>query len=87
MLTVHNEVEYLLKAIDIGVDGYILKDSESAELKKAINYVYNGESYIQSSLIPSLNSRLVNRDMDKRKNRISNQKGVGSFNSGCKWNV
>ena len=37
MLTVHNEVEYLLKAIDIGVDGYILKDSESAELKKAIN--------------------------------------------------
>ena len=58
---------YLLKAIDIGVDGYILKDSESAELKKAINYVYNGESYIQSSLIPSLNSRLVNRDMDKEK--------------------
>ncbi len=67
MLTVHNEVEYLLKAIDIGVDGYILKDSELAELKKAINYVYNGESYIQSSLIPSLNSRLVNRDMDKEK--------------------
>ncbi len=67
MLTVHNEVEYLLKAIDIGVDGYILKDSKSAELKKAINYVYNGESYIQSSLIPSLNSRLVNRDMDKEK--------------------
>ena len=67
MLTVHNEVEYLLKAIDIGVDGYILKDSESAELKKAINYVYNGESYIQSSLITSLNSRLVNRDMDKEK--------------------
>ena len=67
MLTVHNEVEYLLKAIDIGVDGYILKDSESAELKKAINYVYNGESYIQSSLISSLNSRLVNRDMDKEK--------------------
>lgn len=67
MLTVHNEVEYLLKAIDIGVDGYILKDSESAELKKAINYVYNGESYIQSSLIPSLNSRLVNRDMYKEK--------------------
>lgn len=34
VLTVHNEVEYLMKAVDIGVDGYILKDSESAELKK-----------------------------------------------------
>ena len=35
VLTVHNEVEYLLKAVDIGVNGYLLKDSESAELKKS----------------------------------------------------
>lgn len=67
MLTVHNEVEYLLKAIDIGADGYILKDTESAELKRAINYIIQGENYIQPSLIPALNSRLVNRDMDKEK--------------------
>lgn len=67
ILTVHNEVEYLLKAVDIGVDGYILKDSESAELKKAINAVMNGESYIQPKLIPALNNRLVARDVDKEK--------------------
>jgi len=67
ILTVHNEVEYLLKAVDIGVDGYILKDSESAELKKAIFSIYNGESYIQASLIPSLNYRLANRDLNKEK--------------------
>lgn len=67
ILTVHNEVEYLLKAVDIGVDGYILKDSESAELKNAINHVLVGDNYIQPSLIPALNSRLVNRDIDKEK--------------------
>lgn len=67
ILTVHNEVEYLLKAVDIGVDGYIMKDSESAELKKAINAVMNGESYIQPKLIPALNNRLVARDVDKEK--------------------
>lgn len=67
ILTVHNEVEYLLKAVDIGVDGYLLKDSESAELKKAINTVMSGESYIQPSLIPALNNRLVTRDVDKEK--------------------
>lgn len=67
ILTVHNEVEYLLKAVDIGVEGYILKDSESAELKKAINNIVNGENYIQPSLIPALNSRLVNRNSDKVK--------------------
>lgn len=65
ILTVHNEVEYLVKAVDIGVDGYLLKDSESVELKKAIHAVLNGESYIQHNLIPALNSRLVARDIDK----------------------
>lgn len=67
ILTVHNEVEYLLKAVDIGVNGYILKDSESAELKKAIKNIVDGENYIQPSLIPALNSRLINRDVDKEK--------------------
>lgn len=67
ILTVHGEIEYLLKAVDIGVDGYILKDSESSELKKAINGVINGESYIQPKLIPALNNRLVARDVDKDK--------------------
>lgn len=67
ILTVHNEVEYLIKAVDIGVDGYILKDSESSELKKAIEAVINGENYIQPSLIPVLNARLLNRDTDRDK--------------------
>lgn len=67
ILTVHNEIEYLLKAVDIGVDGYILKDSESAELKKAINTLINNENYIQPNLIPALNNRLVTRDVDKDK--------------------
>lgn len=34
VLTVHNETEYLMKAVDIGINGYVLKDSESAELKR-----------------------------------------------------
>lgn len=67
ILTVHNEMDYLMKAVDIGVDGYILKDSESTELKKAIRVVKNGENYIQPSLIPALNSQLLSRDTDKDK--------------------
>ena len=67
ILTVHNEMDYLMKAVDIGVDGYILKDSESSELKKAIKAVRDGENYIQPSLIPALNSQLLSRDTDKDK--------------------
>lgn len=62
ILTIHNEVEYLLKAVDIGCNGYVLKDSNFAMLKKAIHSVYEGDSFIQPDLIPILNAGLVDRD-------------------------
>ena len=64
VLTVHN---------DIGVNGYVLKDSESAELKKAIFTVAEGESYIQPSLIPALNAKMIetNKDAEKIDSLIS----------------
>lgn len=64
ILTVHNEIEYLIKAIDIGVNGYMLKDSGSAELKKAVFSIYNGETYIQPELTPLLNQKLVEKESD-----------------------
>ena len=67
MLTVHDEVEYLLKALDIGVDGYILKDSGFAELKEAIATILRGEKYIQPEMIPLVNSRMVSYNTDKDK--------------------
>ncbi len=70
MLTVHSEAEYLVKAVDIGVDGYILKDADSAELRKAIFSVLEGNNYIQSSLIPLLNSKMIARDIDSEKIKL-----------------
>ena len=67
ILTVHNETEYLLRAVDLNVDGYILKDSESEVLKNAIYSVCNGEKYVQPELIPTLNSKMINRNIDKEK--------------------
>lgn len=59
ILTIHNEVEYLMKAIDIGVEGYVLKDSDSSILKKAIYKVHAGEKYIDSSMVPLMNERIA----------------------------
>lgn len=67
VLTVHNEIEYLLKAVDMEVDGYLLKDSDSAELLRAIQTVEQGEKFIQPELIPLLNSKLIARDSDMEK--------------------
>ena len=59
ILTIHNEVEYLLKAVDIGVEGYVLKDADSFVLKKAIFKVHTGEHYIDSSMVPLMNERIA----------------------------
>ncbi|WFR57502.1 response regulator transcription factor [Anaerocolumna sp. AGMB13025] len=64
ILTIHNEVEYLMKAVDIGVDGYILKDSESDVLRRAIFAVKSGESYIQSELVSLMKDKLENSDTE-----------------------
>ena len=67
VLTIHNEIEYLIKALDIGCDGYVLKDSNFETLKKAIFAVYSGETYIEPSLMPLLNASLAERDVLKEK--------------------
>ncbi len=59
ILTIHNEIEYLMKAVSIGVEGYVLKDAESAVLKKAIYKVHSGEEYIDYTMVPLLNERIA----------------------------
>jgi len=77
ILTIHDEVEYLYKAVEIGVQGYVLKDSESDVLIKAIRSIYGGDSYIQPNMAAFLfkkmnteenksarNSRLTKREVE-----------------------
>ena len=88
VLTVHNETEYLMKAVEIGINGYVLKDSESAELKKAIFTIYDGKNYIQPSLIPALNSKMIEKNEDeiklesltRRELQVLKELAVGQFN-------
>ena len=87
ILTIHNEVEYLLRAVEIGVSGYVLKDSELAVLRKAIFTVYEGNTYIQPSLVPllqqnlSLNDEKVNEEgLTKREMQVLKLIAEGLYN-------
>ena len=72
ILTIHNEIDYLMKAVEIGCNGYVLKDSDSNLLKKAIYSVYNGENFIQPSLTPALNAGLAGKSMlDDKVNELT----------------
>lgn len=74
VLTIHNEIDYLIKSIDLKCDGYVLKDSNCATLKKAIGTVYEGASYVEPKLTPLLNLSLAERDVLKDKlNDLTNR--------------
>lgn len=87
ILTIHNEIEYLFKAVDIGVNGYVLKDSDSSILKQAITQIYKGETYIQASLTPLLKEKMSRprrsiRDniLTKRELQVLELLGEGLYN-------
>lgn len=67
ILTAHDEIEYLVNAVDLGVNGFALKTVTYSELLAAIKHVIEGKQYIQTSLIPALNNKLIKRDVDKDK--------------------
>ncbi|HEY9059664.1 MAG TPA: response regulator transcription factor [Pseudobacteroides sp.] len=55
VLTIHQDREYLFKTIQLGAEGYVLKDAEASVLIEAIRTVSEGNSYIQ----PNMTSELV----------------------------
>lgn len=54
MVTVEKYRDIIIAAIDIGADGYVLKDSAGTEIVNAIRTVMDGEKYIDRSLVSML---------------------------------
>jgi len=72
-LTIYNDREYLLEALKLGVEGYILKDAEYDDLIKAIKTIYNGGVYIHPSLmeeIDNIDQETLKKDLTPREIEI-----------------
>jgi len=65
MLTVEKYRNTIIAAIDIGADGYVLKDSAGTEIVNAIRTVCNGEKYIDRSLVSMLFENINNKNSVK----------------------
>lgn len=63
ILTMHDDEEYLFRAIQAGASGYILKNAPHDELVSAIRTVAEGEAY----LYPSATKRLMGEYMARLK--------------------
>ena len=67
-LTMHKDEHYLNAALDLGVRGYVLKDTASTEIVDCIRVVAAGDEYIS----PTLSSFLIRRR--SRASRLAEQK-------------
>jgi len=54
VLTIHEDREYLFKTLQMGAEGYVLKDAEPSVLVEAIRSVFKGQSYIQPNMTKEL---------------------------------
>ncbi len=54
ILTMHDDVHYLRRALQNGASGYVLKKAADVELLSAIQAVMQGEIYVHSSMTRSL---------------------------------
>lgn len=63
VLTMHDDDEYLFRAIHAGAAGYILKSAPHDELVSAIQSVANGNAY----LYPTATKRLMNEYLERHK--------------------
>ena len=64
-LTIHDDENYMMKMIQNGAAGYLLKDVEPSVMVQAIRRVYAGESFVEPSLTKKLFHGITNRDEQK----------------------
>lgn len=54
ILTMHEEEEYSMKLVRLGVSGYLLKDSAAQEVIEAVRTAYSGKAYFSPGIAKTL---------------------------------
>jgi len=63
MLTLYDNLDYLLRAVSAGAAGYLLKDSSRNEVVKAVRSIADGGAVIAPTLLPQLLKRIGQIDL------------------------
>jgi len=72
VLTLHQDREYLFKTLQLGCEGYVLKDAESSVLIEAIRSVYQEQTYIQPNMTCELVKEFNRVTLIEKDNSITN---------------
>lgn len=70
VFSMHNNEDYILKSIENGVMGYLLKDSDKDEILKAIETIHNGGKYFPTNISSILINAIQTKKSEKTKKTI-----------------
>ena len=68
ILSMHDNPEYVLEAVRAGADGYILKDVGPAELREAVEAVFDGREYFAERVTHQL-SVALREELERERQR------------------
>jgi len=74
ILSMHEDEEYILKSVEEGADGYLLKDTSKPEFIKAIHTINDGDKYFAGDI----SSILVNSYLTAKNKPETTEKTVSS---------
>ncbi|MGQ7947201.1 response regulator [Flavobacterium sp. WC2509] len=76
MLSMHESEEYVLKSIQAGADGYLLKGSSKEEFLKAVHTVSSGGKYFSGDISSILIGQLTNSSLSAEPKQILGEEQV-----------
>lgn len=69
-LSMHGEKNYIVKMLEAGASGYILKNAGKEEMMNAIRTVANGDTYLSSQVSARLIDHITNPDKKQKQDGI-----------------
>jgi DNA-binding NarL/FixJ family response regulator len=65
VISMHDEDQFVTHLMELGANGYLLKDADPDEVENAIYKVYNEDYYYGPFLIKVMHNRMVNKTVKK----------------------
>ena len=61
ILSMHSNEEFITKALSVGANGYLPKDTSMSELLEAINAIYKGDNYFNKNISDTILKSIINK--------------------------
>ena len=72
ILSMHTDPELIMRALEMGAHGYLLKDATGTELEQALNALHNNERYLSPAIAHTVINQALISVQANRPERIEN---------------